>query len=211
MLENYKKINAGHWFQSTLTGNIQRYDIGYVKSRYDVYDTVDKMSELRYNLIANIVGDFHSICDFGYGNGSFMKYCLIKNKLVYGYDISDYGSPQGAIRIKNPDDVDVDVYTFFDSLEHLNESNLTSFLVSKPTKFICISVPWFHESQGTDWFLNWKHRRENEHLHHFDSFGLMNLIIGCGYKVLYVGNPEDAIRKSQTNLPNILTVIAEKI
>jgi hypothetical protein len=58
--------------------------------------------------------------------------------------------------------------------------------------------------------MNWKHRRENEHLHHFDSHGLANLLNSSDYKVLYLGNCEDVVRTPVDGLPNILTVIAIK-
>jgi hypothetical protein len=59
--------------------------------------------------------------------------------------------------------------------------------------------------------MNWKHRRENEHLHHFDSHGLVKLLQLSNYKILYLGNDEDVVRTPVDNLPNILTVIARKL
>ena len=156
------------------------------------------------------MGDFKSICDFGYGNGSFMKYCRDQDKLVYGYDISDYPVPDGTTKVEDPDYTFVDVMTFYDSIEHLNQRNLVMFLKKKHVKHFVISVPWFHESLGAEWFRNWKHRRENEHFHHFDSCGLINLLIQTGCKIQYVGNAEDAVRTPVDNYPNILTVIASK-
>lgn len=210
MIENYKKLAAGHWFQSVQTGSIPEYKSDYSKNSYDTYGTNDAMSKLRYNLITNTLGDFDSICDFGYGNGSFMSYCVKQEKDVYGYDISDYPTPLGSKRTIMPDNLNVDVMTFYDSIEHLTQRNLVKFLKTKKVKSIVISVPWFHQSLGSEWFRTWKHRRENEHFHHFDSNGIINLLIAANYKIDYIGNPEDVVRKPVDSYPNILTVIGSK-
>lgn len=213
MIENYEKIADGHWYQKCLTGPIPVYDRKYSEKSYDVYKTTDTMSKLRFNLIEKKIGKFSSVCDFGYGNGSFLKYCnkkIIKNKKILGHDISDYPIPEGVLKIENPEHAEVDIMTFFDSIEHLFQKDLSLFLKSLNIKNICISVPWMHETQGPEFFKNWKHRRENEHIHHFDCHGLINLLILSNFKIIHVGNDEDKIRKSSNNLPNILTIIGKK-
>lgn len=212
MLNNYLKVADGHWYQEELTGPLPDYSKVYSQTRYDTYSTNDIMSKVRFELIKNKIGQFKSICDFGYGNGAFLKYCINHGNLdkIYGYDISDYETPNGAKKIQDVNSIEVDVMTFFDSLEHLTQKNLEPFLSEKNIKHICVSVPWFHESQGAEWFKNWKHRRENEHIHHFDTHGLINLLISSGYKIIHVGNDEDVVRTPVSDLPNILTVIATK-
>lgn len=211
MIEGYIQIASGHWYQKEITGAIPNYNFDYCKNSYDVYSTTDQMSILRYNLLRSYIGDFKSICDFGYGNGSFLRYCNAQKLETFGFDISDYPTPEQTKRIFEIDECEVDVLTFFDSIEHLVEQNLVQFLKIKKTKHICISLPWFHESLGSYWFKNWKHRRENEHFHHFDSHGLINLLVSSGFSLKFVGNPEDKIRKPVDNFPNILTAIATKI
>ena len=98
-----------------------------------------------------------------------------------------------------------------DSLEHLEMESLDWFLYCKRAKHFAISVPWYHEFKGPEWFSSWKHRRENEHFHHFDSHGLLAIMDRINCKVLYIGNPEDTIRTPYSNLPNILTVIAKTL
>lgn len=210
MIENYIQLAPGHWYQQTPTGPAPDYSSTYSKTRYDTYKTTDLMSELRYNMIVKAIGKFDSILDFGYGNGSFMKYCHDQGHEVYGYDISDYPVPKDCTEVTNPDSVTVDVMTFFDSMEHLPLSNLVTFLDNKKAKHFVISVPWMHESMGSWWFENWKHRRENEHIHHFDAHGLISLLIHCNCTIKHVGNDEDKIRTPFSDLPNILTVIATK-
>jgi hypothetical protein len=214
MIENYIKIENGHWFQENLTGKMPDYSATYSKERYDTYSTNDSMSKLRYDLICKYVGHFDNICDYGYGNGAFMRYCSQKDKNVYGYDISDYPVPQKTNRLNSLYELyqsSFDVVTFFDSIEHIPKMDLTYDLQALPTKFVCISIPWFHESLGPEWFRTWKHRRENEHLHHFDVSGISKLLKHSNFKLVHLGNEEDEIRKSVDEMPNILTVIAKKI
>ena len=202
---------GGYLYQNKMTGPLPDYSATYSKQRYDTYTTNDKMSELRFNLLTKVIKSFDTVTDFGYGNGAFLNHCDKNSKVTYGYDISDYPTPPGSLKIENVNDYEVDVVTFYDSLEHLTEMDLMPFLRELRTKYVCISVPWYHEEQGKEWFMNWKHRRENEHLHHFDSHGLVNLLNFSGYKVLYLGNDEDDVRTPVNNLPNILTVIAKKL
>lgn len=212
MIDNYEKISYGHWYQRTPTGPGPDYSKVYSQTRYDTYATTDKMSELRFNLLERKLSKFDSICDFGYGNGSFLRYCEQTKKIknIFGYDISDYPIPDGVFKINEPTDVEVDVMTFFDSIEHLLQRDLTIFINKLKLKHICISVPWMHESEGPNFFRSWKHRRENEHIHHFDCHGLIGLLLSCNFKIIHVGNDEDAIRTPYSNLPNILTVIGTK-
>jgi hypothetical protein len=211
MNENYCKMTEGYLWQSKMTGPMPDYSATYSKQRYDTYTTNDRMSELRFNLLNKVIKSFDTVTDFGYGNGSFLHHCNLHGKKTYGYDISDYPTPVGSLKVNHVNDYEVDVMTFFDSIEHLPEQNLDVFLKSLKTKYVCISVPWYHEEQGEEWFVNWKHRRENEHLHHFDSHGLVKLLQSSNYKVLYLGNDEDAVRTPVDSLPNILTVIAKKM
>lgn len=209
MIDNYKLLYPGHWFQFNKTGPEPEYKISY-SSKYDTYETNYAMSDLRFSLIKRNVSYFSSVCDFGYGNGAFLQYCNHNNIVTYGYDISDYPVPDETIRINDPLNIEVDVMTFYDSLEHIDNHDLTSFLSALKIKYIVISVPWCHEHLGSEYFRTWKHRRENEHFHHFDVHGILNLLHRSGYKQMYVGNDEDKVRKPVNEHPNILTVIAEK-
>jgi len=207
MIENYEMIENGHWYQSKPTGDPMKYDEKY-KQYYTKMD--NSMSKLRYELIIQHIGVFRKILDVGYGDGNFLQYCFDRDKSCYGNDISNYPLPKGIKFVENVNDVEVDVVTFFDSLEHRTESNLMPFLKSIKTKYIVVSLPWMHQSLGAEWFRTWKHRKENEHYHHFDYHGLIDLLHHSGYETIHVGNEEDAIRKPVTYLPNILTVIAKK-
>jgi hypothetical protein len=215
MIDNYEMIEPGHWFQSKPTGEIMKYDTRYIEYYTKMSDT---MSKLRFNLLDSYLplNGFNSICDFGYGDGNFLKCVKKQNKdflpeiKLYGHDISNYPLPEGITFIKDIKDIDVDVTTFFDSIEHIPERNIHELLGSIKTKYIMISLPWMHERMGAEWFRTWKHRKENEHFHHFDSHGLITLVHKAGFTPIHLCNHEDEIRKSVSYLPNILTIIAKR-
>lgn len=208
MIDNYEMIENGHWHQIETTGEMMKYDEKYIQ----YYTKMDNsMSKLRYDLIIHHVGLFRTILDVGYGDGNFLQYCFNRDKFCYGNDISNYPLPKGIDFVENVSDIEVDVITFFDSLEHRPEADLLPFLKSIKAKHIVVSLPWMHQSLGAEWFRTWKHRKENEHYHHFDYHGLIDLLHKAGYETIHVGNEEDAIRKPVTYLPNILTVIAKKV
>jgi len=209
MLDNYVKLRPGHYFQMFRTGPGPSYNNDYI-SYYNRIPGI-AMSKLRYNRIKSVIGNFSSVCDFGYGNGDFLSYCTEQNHSCFGYDISKYPTPPGVQFVNSIDDVSVDLFTFFDSIEHIHNSDLVSFLLGIHTKYFCISLPHMHEEMGAEWFKTWKHRKPNEHFHHFDIHGLTKLLEDAGCDVLYVGNDEDEIRKPVDSLTNILTVIAKKL
>ena len=207
MIENYTQIADGHWHQIEPTGDIMKYDEKYMQY-YTKMD--DRMSRLRYNLLVDHLEPFKSILDVGYGDGNFLQYCFNRFVTCFGTDISNYPLPEGINFVENASDVEVDVITFFDSLEHRPEADLLPFLKSLKTKSIVVSLPWCHGSMGPEYFQTWKHRKPNEHFHHFDYMGLINLLDDAGFKTIHVSNAEDEIRKPVNYLPNILTVIAQK-
>ena len=79
------------------------------------------------------------------------------------------------------------------------------------TNYIFISVPWCHYLSDK-WFENWYHRRENEHLYHFNDTSIKNFFKECGYECIYQSSFEDTIRKNTSvgDLPNILSCIFKK-
>ena len=211
MIDNYVKLRPGHWFQMFRTGPGPSYDNNYMA--YYGRIPSDAMSILRYNLVEKVLGSFDSVCDFGYGNGAFLHYCISKNKITYGTDISNYPLPEKSrfVTLENLEDLEIDVITFFDSIEHIHNSDLTSFLNRFPkSKNVVISLPHFHEHLGAEWFKSWKHRKPNEHFHHFDTHGLVGLLEESNFEILYIGNDEDQIRKPVDEYTNILTVIARR-
>jgi len=208
MIDNYENVRSGHWHQINRTGPGPEYAVEYC----NYYNNIpsDEMSKIRFDTVYKYVGHFKSICDFGYGNGSFIQHAYARGYDAYAYDISDYPVPRGVIKVDDIDELEVDVITFFDSIEHIEDVDLVSFLNKKKAKYFVISLPWFHEFLGPEWFENWKHRKPNEHFHHFDVHGLIGLLTDADCSIIHIGNEEDKIRKPVDKWPNILTVVAKK-
>lgn len=169
------------------------------------YGEISKyLSYLRLGFIQSVANNpEYSILDVGFGNGDFLKACSKYYKTTAGYDlIYDY-LPKESKR-ENDLFKYYDIITFFDSLEHFNNINIISKL---DCKYLIISVPnckTFEEN----WFMNWKHRRPNEHLYHFNENSLCQFIISNKFEILKISYFEDTIRKSEQE-KNILTVVAK--
>jgi hypothetical protein len=218
MLENYQKLDTGAIKQI----NIEpfTYDIEYVKKTYDDSYGIqcDMMSHLRYGYIVGVIGRKpSSILDVGYGNASFLKICQNAKVETFGTDISHYELKYGTFL--NFDDCftkKFDVITFFDSLEHFPNID---FLSKLNCNYICVSLPncsyntiWREdgEEQADVYFKNYKHRKPNEHIWHFDSESLQETVESYGYELVGYDYVEDTIRKGTSNFPNILTAIFKR-
>ena len=202
MLENYEKLSNGVIKQ--ICYSPFSYNESYVKTRYDSYNELTNyMSYLRYGFIVGSINrDPKSILDVGYGNGSFLKVCSKTVPKCYGYDVSDYPIPESCFKIDTLT-LPVDVITFFDSLEHFDDISIVNSL---KCNYICISVPECHYISD-EWFMNWKHRRPDEHLWHFNLESLNNFMNECGFSLVTYSNIEDIIRTPSSEYSNILTAI----
>jgi hypothetical protein len=206
-LNNYEKIKNGIIKQI----NVKKIEYNYSYSNtYNLYG--EKSNYLSYLRLGILLGNLNnipkSILDVGYGNGAFLKCSNDIIKECYGYDISNYPIPEGLIRVNNIFDKHFEVICFFDSLEHFDDINIINKL---KCDYIFISVPWCHYISD-EWFLNWRHRRPNEHLWHFNDKSLVSFFNENGYEKIYLGNFEDTIRKNTcTTEPNILSAIFKKL
>lgn len=178
-----------------------KYDHAYV-ARYENYPQAE-LSKIRARIVMQHAKDFDTICDVGFGTGAFLSEIGHANPMtsLHGFDVSPYPPPY-FVRIEPRwQEKEWDVVTFFDSLEHFVE------LPKVRAKFVIVSVPWFHSFEDGQWFANWKHRRPGEHLWHFDPSSLARVFEAMGMREIYCGNPEDEIRQSSEELPNILTMV----
>ena len=122
---------------------------------------------------------------------------------LYGNDIQPaYPLEKGIKFIDDITSIEVDVITFYDSLEHFENID---FVKKLKCKYIVISVPWCLNGEDIEWFKKWKHRKPDEHLHHFDELSLIKFMNRMGYNCLNFTNIEDKIRIDKNNNPNILT------
>ena len=210
---NYKiEESTGILKQIKIVNPIQ-YNPEYVNERYNSYGELGKrMSFLRLGFIIGAIGDnIKSLCDVGYGNGDFLYTCQEYgiSKLT-GVDVSGYKLTDDIEQLKEiPTDKQFDVVCFFDSLEHFHSLD---FLANIKTKHFYISFPECHycNDNDRDKFIDWKHRREDEHIYHFSKKTIMELFNKLGYKLIAFSCLEDTIRKStykDNELWNISSVI----
>lgn len=209
MIANYKQLENGLIKQTSFFNEKQTYNELYVNDRYNTYgEKGPQLSGIRLgHLITTIKEVPSSILDVGYGNGDFLKVCLSSIKNCYGNDISGYTVPNGVTFVDDISEKDYDVICFFDVLEHFEEIN---FVKNLKCKYFYISVPWCHYFSD-EWFENWKHRRPDEHLWHFNPTSLQNFMKEMGFEVISTSNIEDLIRTTPFNYPNILTAIFKKL
>ena len=123
----------------------------------------------------------------------------------YGNDISGYPLPD-KVTFTEDRNIDVDLVTFFDCIEHFPNENLETILLPLNCKYICISVPWCHFEN----FETWKHRKPNEHFHHFDARGITELLNRSGFELIVAASVEDEVRTNRGMKPNILTVMGKR-
>lgn len=205
MKEKYKLIADG-WLYQIPEGEIQTYDEEYV-SQYNNYP--DTLQRLRFDFISKYL-KFDSVLDVGYGNGDFLKVCREKGKVCYGNDISGYTLPEGVEFTKDRN-IPVDLVTFFDCLEHFPQEDLWNVLGDLNCNYLCVTVPWCHWVNDMEKFENWKHRKPNEHFHHFNTVGLHYLFDKAGFDLRVYDAFEDQIRKGTPGpYQNILTVLGQK-
>lgn len=189
--------------------NLTKYDVNYINERYVKYGVYnDEMSFLRMGfLFGNIKEKINKILDVGYGNGSYLKVCNFVVPDCNGHDVSGFPLPDGVKFVDNIFEDEYDVVSFFDVLEHFEDIEVIKNL---KTKYLFISVPWCHFF-SEEWFMNWKHRRYDEHLWHFNPESLDKFMLRMGYELISQHtNIEDSIRKTTFNYENILTGIYKK-
>jgi hypothetical protein len=186
----------------------------YVPFTYDenycsTYDTdlyrreSEKLQALRYGFAVACHGRVPGkILDFGCGNLAFVDFANQHTNAI-GYDIA--AGPGKTDKLQP-----ASVITFWDALEHVPD--LDSTLNSIECDTVIISLPWCHYvTEGLQWFNSWKHRKPNEHLHHFNPSSLMLLLESHGYRQIAISYHEDIIRKGGNCLPNILSMGFRKI
>lgn len=202
MLENYKKNKFGVIEQ--IVKYPFSYDSIYSDSRYSIFSDRGNILNLRLGYIIGSIGKVpESLLDVGYGNGDFLNNCKNFIKSLYGNDIDPvYPLPEGINFVEDITSHSVEVITFFDSLEHFHNID---FVKDLKCKYVIISLPWCYNGSNDDWFLNWKHRKPNEHIFHFDHISLEKFMDYNGYKMMNYSNLEDKIRIDNTLTPNILT------
>jgi 2-polyprenyl-3-methyl-5-hydroxy-6-metoxy-1,4-benzoquinol methylase len=141
-----------------------------------------------------------SILDVGYGDGSFLESCKGAIPSINGFDITGeiLASPINVLN-SFPNNNHYDITTFWDVYEHLPD---LSIIKNIKTGMIAMSMP---DVENKD-FENWKHRKPDEHIHHFTVNSLTSLMGSYGYKNIHTSWIEDTVRKSNEK-NNIMTCL----
>lgn len=208
MIENYEITQDGVIKQIKV--NTFNYDIEYSDSRYSIFNDRGNILNLRLGYIIGSIGKVpKSLLDVGYGNGDFLDSCIGFIPDLYGNDIQPaYKLNTGIQFIDDITSKYVEVITFFDSLEHFTD---IEFVKDLNCDYVVISLPWCTNGLNDEWFENWKHRKPDEHLYHFNEITLEAFMKRQGYEILNQCNIEDKIRIDKTLSPNILTATFKKI
>lgn len=192
---------CGHVWQYPATITAE-YNEGYVKERYDKYDTTEIMSYLRLGIVKAFVHN-GTLLDTGYGNGSFIKAASKAGFDCYGSDVhgADYGVKD--IELEVAASMNWDVATMFDSLEHFDDLTIIRRICERANTVV-ISMPCRPKDFPNN--ADWKHRRVGEHLQFFSE---KSLEILCDKYIVYAGDAEDAIRGKLKDATNIQTWVLQ--
>jgi hypothetical protein len=208
MLENYKLT------QDNVIEQINKapftYDEEYSDTRYSIFSDRGNILNLRLGYVIGSLGKIPtSLMDVGYGNGDFLEACKPLIPKLYGNDIPPAYPLKGDITfVDNILEQEVEVITFFDSLEHFHDIEWVKDL---KCKYVVISLPWCYNGLDDAWFDTWKHRKPNEHIFHFNEKSLQTFMKRQGYEVINYCNIEDKVRVDANLAPNILTGCFKKI
>jgi hypothetical protein len=201
MIENYSTDEFGVVHQ--INSKPFNYDMDYQNSYNKLGELGPRMANLRLGYIIGAIGTTpSSIIDIGPGNGDFVRACKNIIPSVYFHDTIKRDDLKGIKYADKPYKLNVDVITFFDSIEHMSD---LSFVKDIKAKIVVISVPSCNNPQDDKWFESWKHRKPDEHLHHFNADSLIRFMMSNGWYTLNMTNIEDTIRKSSSDTPNIIT------
>lgn len=178
-----------------------KYSAVYDKKEYRQGN--DILQAMRYGFVCGAHGGpVNSLMDVGYGNGAFIEFAKQHVPYVYGHDIT--GVPlDGAYRM--PEMVKADVYCFWDVLEHFPS---VDFLRELQAHTICVSLPYCHfHTEGKGWFEEqYKHRKPDEHIRHFNQHSLQAMMAYYGWQAVAISTHEGIVRKSTHGLQNILSM-----
>ena len=208
--ETYTVLENGVIHQTSYNKIDYNYDYS---NKYNNYgEKGNYLGYLRLGTLIGAIGEIPKrILDVGYGNGAFLSAAKTIIPYCAGCDLSPYPVPEDCHRVESLTDAEYDVITFFDSLEHFDDITI---IKSLKCKYIFISVPWCPTTDASSVsFLNWYHRRPNEHLWHFNKDSLTTFFGECGYDEVIGGLAiEDAIRKNAAVAPkpNILTALFKR-
>jgi hypothetical protein len=211
MVNNYEKLSNGVIRQ--IEKEPYNYGFDYSNNYNNLGDLGIKMGYLRLGFIIGAIGKVPTnLIDIGYGNGDFLKAASGIIQDCYGSDVSqNYPLPEDCKYVDDIYSKKFEVICMFDVLEHFNDIYEINNL---DCNYLVVSLPNC-EYLSDEWFDNWKHRKPNEHLWHFNKESLINFMKEVNFECVSITNLEDTIRKnedaSKLGYSNILTAIFKKL
>mgnify|MGYP003126121204 CR=1 FL=1 len=162
-----------------------------------------RLGSVYSNYISKFKSFPSSILDIGYGDGSFLKSSDSLISSCYGYDVTNEPLPPSITKVDELNDSShYDIITMWDVYEHLHDLDIINKL---NFDLICFSMPDVSNKN----FEEWKHRKPNEHIHHFTPQSLTNLMNSFNLVPIHLSWQEDTVRKSKNN-HNIMTMMFVK-
>lgn len=142
------------------------YDQAYFDkyAGYEGSDVAKKLNDARVDLTNKYAGEL-LVVDVGVGSGTFLK----SRRNTVGFDVN----PAGVEWLKdedlwlNPWEEDVNVCTFWDSLEHIQDPTK---LLKRIQGYAIVSLPIFKDVEHV---LKSKHFRKDEHYWYFTHQGFI--------------------------------------
>jgi Methyltransferase domain len=211
MLENYYLDEFGVIHQTTWNQKV--YDRAYLAYYEGLHDRTIKLG---YQRLGYVVGHLlrlpESVLEIGYGLGTFLEAAKLAGvPHCAGCDVARYPLPPGCVFVDWETALAEkwDVTVLFDVLEHIPD---LGFLERLSTSTLAIAVPFCRWSEfGDEWFLKWRMRLPDEHLHHFDPQSLCALMKRFGYRCIDLNNFEDGLRiREGESGPNIICGLFER-
>ena len=152
---------------------------------YKLYVKTQRSNDIcqaRWTFIASHVALVDkNLLDYGCGVGTFGKWWKEDYPKIYGYD--PYFRPDHSFL-----DVDIDIITLWDSLEHMSRLEILPLIGAK---YIFISMPIIDDVKC---IATWKHFVPNEHLWYFTTKALIRLFRKWGYELTETSDFESLLR-----------------
>lgn len=181
---------------------LPEYEIGYYpvkdtqapydKAYFDKYVKYDEAShainEARLDLTKQFTHTGDVIIDIGIGCGAFVRDMQDDPHVsTYGFDINPAGVDwlNQQKRFLDASRAQVDVMTFFDSLEHIKEPDK---ILSNIMRTAIVAAPIYTDVKH---LLRSKHFRKDEHCWYFTWVGTINFMKAHGFDFVYSDKREE--------------------
>lgn len=173
--------------------NMQRGRINYDAAYFEHYQKLsgtpieEALNAGRVALLRRHAAPDAAVLDFGIGNGGFVLAALVAGFDADGYDIN----PAAVAWLRKTghyaDDLGaVDVVTFWDSLEHLEDPHLTLRSIRKDA-LVLAAIPVFGNLEHV---RESKHYKPGEHLMYFTPDGFVDWMALHGFRLLETSRHE---------------------